>query len=103
MIGWSRSTVRSLSRLTNAFAAALPAALRLKNRNSFGSDLVRVARSDVPVGGAGDLVDVLAAARAGPGQHELADQVRVLDGQVLGDEATHGEGEDVDRLESRGP
>src|SRR5512132_681043 len=41
----SRSTVRSLSRLTNARAAGLPVALRLKNRNSFGSDRVRVARS----------------------------------------------------------
>jgi hypothetical protein len=40
----SRSTVRSSSRLTNARAAGLPVALRLKNRNSFGSDRVRVAR-----------------------------------------------------------
>ena len=44
LIGLSRSTVRSWSRLTNAFAAGLPVALRLKNRNSFGSDRVRVAR-----------------------------------------------------------
>src|ERR671911_2239281 len=43
-IGASRSTVRSLSRLTNARAAGLPVALRLKNRNSFGSDRVRAAR-----------------------------------------------------------
>ena len=43
-ISSSRSSVRSWSRLTNAFAAGLPAALRLKNRNSFGSDRVRVAR-----------------------------------------------------------
>jgi hypothetical protein len=33
----SRSTVRSLRRSTNALAARLPVALRLKNRNSFGS------------------------------------------------------------------
>ena len=44
LIGLSRSTVRSSRRLTNAFAAGLPVALRLKNRNSFGSDRVRVAR-----------------------------------------------------------
>ena len=43
-IAWSRSSVRSSSRLTNAFAAALPVASRLKKRNSFGSDRVRVAR-----------------------------------------------------------
>ena len=43
-ISASRSTVRSLSRLTNARAAGLPVALRLKNRNSLGSDRVRVAR-----------------------------------------------------------
>ena len=45
LIGASRSTVRSLSRLTNARAAGLPVALRLKNRNSFGSERVSVARS----------------------------------------------------------
>jgi len=41
----SRSTVRSSSRLTNARAAGLPVALRLKNKNSFGSERVRVART----------------------------------------------------------
>ena len=45
LIGASRSTVRSLRRLTNARAAGLPVELRLKNRNSFGSDRVRAARS----------------------------------------------------------
>jgi hypothetical protein len=44
-IGASRSAVRSLSRLTNARAADLPVALRLKNRYSLGSDRVRAARS----------------------------------------------------------
>ena len=44
LIGLSRSTVRSSSRLTKAFPAALPVALRLKNRNSLGSERVRVAR-----------------------------------------------------------
>jgi hypothetical protein len=43
--GASRSTVRSLSRLTNAHPASLPAALRLKNRNSFGSAKVNAARN----------------------------------------------------------
>ena len=44
LIGASRSTVRSSSRFTNAFAARLPVMLRLKKRNSFGSERVRVAR-----------------------------------------------------------
>src|SRR3954465_14651346 len=44
LIFLSRSVVRSPSLLTNAFPATLPAALRLKNRNSLGSDRVRVAR-----------------------------------------------------------
>ena len=39
LIGASRSTVRSSSRFTKpAFAAALPVALWLENRNSFGSE-----------------------------------------------------------------
>jgi hypothetical protein len=46
-IGASRSTVCSLSRLTNARAAGLPVALRLKNRNSFGSERVRAAASRI--------------------------------------------------------
>jgi hypothetical protein len=45
LIGASRSAVRSLSRSTNAFAARLPVVSRLKNRNSIGSDRVRVART----------------------------------------------------------
>ncbi len=96
LIFLSRSMVRSSSRLTNAFAAGLPAALRLKNRNSFGIRPGQGRAEDVPVGHADDLVDVLAAARPGPGQHEPADQVGVLDDQVLGDHAAHREGEDVD-------
>lgn len=36
--------VRSSRRLMKPFAAALPLVLRLKNRNSLGSDLVTVAR-----------------------------------------------------------
>lgn len=40
----SRSTVRSCKRCMNSFAAVLPAALRLKNRNSFGSARTNVAR-----------------------------------------------------------
>ncbi|BAS12608.1 hypothetical protein AHiyo8_09110 [Arthrobacter sp. Hiyo8] len=44
LIGLSRSMVRSCRRLMKAFAAGLPVALRLKNRNSLGSDRVRVAR-----------------------------------------------------------
>jgi hypothetical protein len=44
LIGASRSTVRSRRRLMNAFAAGLPVALRLKNRNSFASDRVSAAR-----------------------------------------------------------
>lgn len=43
-MGASRSTVRSCNRARNAFAARLPTASRLKNRNSFGSDRVSVAR-----------------------------------------------------------
>ena len=58
---------------------------------------------DVPVGHADDLVDVLAAARPGPGQDEPADQVGMLDDQVLGDHAAHREGEDVDLVEARAP
>ena len=99
LIGASRSTVRSLSRLTNARAAGLPVALRLKNRNSFGSDRVRVGAQDVPVGDADDLVDVLAALGAGAGEDELADELGVLDHEGLGDHAAEGEGEDVDLVE----
>ena len=47
-------------RSTNAFAAGLPVALRLKNRKFFGFVRVSVPQ-DVGVGGAGDLVHVLAA------------------------------------------
>ena len=45
LTGTSRSMVRSFNRLTKARAAGLPVALRLKNRNSFGSDRVSAARS----------------------------------------------------------
>ena len=96
----SRSTVRSLSRLTNARAAGLPVALRLKNRNSFGSDRVRVARRMSQYVIAGDLVDVLPAGRAGPGEDQLADEIRVLGHECLGDHAAEGEGEDVDLVEA---
>ena len=54
---------------------------------------------DVVVGGAGDLVDVLAAGGAGAGQDQLADEVGVLDHERLGDHAAEGEGEDVDLVE----
>src|SRR5213593_2190282 len=58
----SRSAARSSSRLTNARAAGLPVALRLK--------LLRIQAGQggpqhVEVGGAGDLVDVLTALWAG--------------------------------------
>ncbi len=55
---------------------------------------------DVPVRDPGDLVDVLAAGRAGPGEDQLADQVGVLDHECLGDHAAEGEGEDVDLVEA---
>ena len=102
LIGLSRSTVRSWRRLMNAFAAGLPVALRLKNRNSFGSDARQGRAQDVPVGGADDLVHVLAAPRPGAGQHELADEVGMFEDQVLGDHAAHREGEDVDHVEPEG-
>ena len=100
LISWSRSTVRSWSRLTNAFAAGLPVGVAVEEQ-----ELLRVRpgqgrAEDVPVGHADDLVDVLAATRPGPGQDEPADQVGVLDDQVLGDHAAHREGEDVDLVES---
>src|SRR5437867_1421264 len=84
LIGASRSAVRSSSRLTNARAAGLPVALRLK--------LLRIQAGQggpqhVEVGGAGDLVDVLTALRAGADEDELADKVGVLDDECLGDEA----------------
>ncbi len=41
----SRSAVRSFKRSTNDRPAALPAASRLKNRNSFGSARVNAARA----------------------------------------------------------
>ena len=54
----------------------------------------------VLVRGASDLVHVLAARGAGAGQDQLADELRVLDHQGLGDHAAEGEGEDVDLVEA---
>src|SRR5215207_8962106 len=56
----------------------------------------------VEVGGAGDLIDVLTALRAGAGEDKLADKVGVLYDECLGDEAAEGEGEDVDLAEPEG-
>src|SRR5438093_9022221 len=56
LIGASRSTVRSLSRLTNARAAGLPVALRLKNRNLLRIRPGQGCPQHVEVGGAGDLI-----------------------------------------------
>ena len=53
---------------------------------------------NVGVRGAGDLVHVLAACRAGTGQDQLADQCWVLDHQGLGDHPAKREREDVDRV-----
>ena len=56
----------------------------------------------VPVGGAGDLVDVVAAFGAGAREDKLADELGMLDDEGLGDETTEGECEDVDLIEPEG-
>ena len=64
LIGASRSAVRSLSRLTNALRGGLAGGVAVEEQELLGVRPGQGGAQDVPVGGAGDLVDVLAALRA---------------------------------------
>lgn len=51
---------------------------------------------NIVVGGGNNPMDILATARAGAGEHELADDTGVGDDHVLGDKAAHRESENID-------
>src|SRR5213592_96213 len=97
----SRSTVRSSSRFTSA-RGGLAGGVAVEEQEFLRIRPGQGRPQNVEVGDAGDLVDVLAALRAGAGEDELADKVGVLHDECLGDEAAEGEGEDVDLAEPEG-
>ena len=99
--GLSRCWVRSLRRARNSLPARRPAGVRVKKRNCFGSCKVSSPRSVSKCESRVTLRDPVTAGGTGAGEDDLADELRFVRGDQLGDHAAHREAEEVDLLETQ--
>src|SRR5215216_3916306 len=97
-VGVSRSIVRSWSRARNALPSRLPFAVRVKKRNCFGS--WRLSRPRRVSTCATHTTSFMPLPPAGP-VPQLADQLRLVPGDHLGDHAAHGEPVKIDLVETQ--
>jgi len=97
----SRFSVRSFKRAKNAWPARRPSGVLVKNRNCFGSCKVNSPRSVSRC--AIRVTFVMPSPPAGPvPEDQLADELRFVRGDHLGDHAAHREAEEVDLIEAEG-